>query len=732
MKSRWRRRIFIIWNGIQAVLSGIYYRETLEALLQSAYLGDGGYAGLVAADGCILAGSNTGLNGKDLFEGLEARQIIGDTSLEEARADMKAGRAGLLSYEGAVAASLVMYRPLSQNSWYLVQNLPSSVLNDMESAVSKSAVSLAIGLTVSFAALFAGIYLWLRMRHSDLYVENQRVKAIVDASYSLIFEFDQSGEAVAWYGDAGKVFDIENGALTEYIHPEDLTLFTEQMKELKEGKLGERELRIRTREGIYHWCGSRLIAMRNPGGKLIRILGIIRDIDDHKQKELSLADERDLFAEAIHMLGDTYYKILVLNLETGRYRFIREEYAEAPEIRKARQEYSSCDSYSFWYDGMAESMIHPDYLDAFEKKLSLDSIRKSVADNTDRHSVIYKRRGPVEGEYKWAQTEWIPCEGGEEVILYVKDITDERIAEENHRRELERAFEEVKRANRVKTEFLEHISHDLRTPMNAIMGMNEMTYRAAQEKDFDKISYYTGRVRLTAEYLTLLLADLVDVSHMQKLGLELVCERFDMGILLIACREFFQYVSKEKHVSFRTEGCLSGMYVGDYRRLKQLVFNLIENAVKFNKPGGSVLLRVRTEAETDCRDRFFFEIKDTGIGMDEEQLGKLFQPFDRGEHIVSETFAGTGLGLFIAKIIVDAMGGEIQVILTDIMMPEMDGYALAERIRELSRKDSGTVRIVALTASSVTVTEEKVLACGINEILDKPFDVKKFNQLIRG
>ena len=224
----------------------------------------------------------------------------------------------------------------------------------------------------------------------------------------------------------------------------------------------------------------------------------------------------------------------------------------------------------------------------------------------------------------------------------------------------------------------------------------------------------------------------MDVSHMQKLGLELVCERFDMGILLIACREFFQYVSKEKHVSFRTEGCLSGIYVGDYRRLKQLVFNLIENAVKFNKPEGSVLMRVRTEAETDCRDRFFFEIKDTGIGMDEEQLGKLFQPFDRGEHIVSETFAGTGLGLFIAKNIIDAMGGEIQVILTDIMMPEMDGYALAERIRELSRKDSGTVRIVALTASSVTVTEEKVLACGINEILDKPFDVKKFNQLIRG
>lgn len=68
----------------------------------------------------------------------------------------------------------------------------------------------------------------------------------------------------------------------------------------------------------------------------------------------------------------------------------------------------------------------------------------------------------------------------------------------------------------------------------------------------------------------------------------------------------------------------------------------------------------------------------------------------------------------------------------ETMIPEMDGYALAERIRELSRKDSGTVRIVALTASSVTVTEEKVLACGINEILDKPFDVKKFNQLIRG
>ena len=75
---------------------------------------------------------------------------------------------------------------------------------------------------------------------------------------------------------------------------------------------------------------------------------------------------------------------------------------------------------------------------------------------------------------------------------------------------------------------------------------------------------------------------------------------------------------------------------------------------------------------------------------------------------------------------------DIQLAILDIMMPEMDGYALAERIRELSRKDSGTVRIVALTASSVTVTEEKVLACGINEILDKPFDVKKFNQLIRG
>ena len=682
-----------------------------------------------------------------------------------------------------------------------------AVFGNVESADNQLAVHLSMGLGAGFIALFAAMYLWIRKRYGDIYVENQRFHAIMSVSQSLVFEHYEKNHAIKWYGDAQKAFEEhkEGILLKEIMHPEDYGRFRKQMQELRDGNEYEAELRLKGRNGEYLWCNCRLVAVRTISGKIISIIGIIRNIDDQKKKELALMSEKELLSEAIKMLGDTYFKIIMIDLETGKIKYVK-----ADEGRLMKE-----DDYDYWHMETVEKFVHPDFREGFFQVFSLETLRKVMNTEHPRQTLVYRRRDPGDSKYRWAQAEYILCENRQEVMVYVKDVTDERIAQEKHRQELEKALEKAREASHIKTEFLEYVSHDLRTPMNAVNGMNQLAMRAIDEGDTAKAKEYMERVHSSAEYLMTLIADILDMSHFQRDELVLDSRAFLWESVVEECRDYFEYIIKDRSVSFEIENHVCGKFVGDFMRLRQILFNLIENAVKFNKPDGKVLLKITSKSINADMEQIHIVLADTGIGMSRQQLERLFEPFSRGKRIASEVNSGTGIGLAIVKHIADAMKGEIHVdstlnigttvelwlplqkvdeqdamlsennkaaeemtvlvvddieinreiaatlledegysilmaengrealelfeksaegsidvVLTDISMPEMDGYSLAKAIRSLERSDADSTYIIALSAYGYGESKDQVEQSGMNAFINKPFDVERFNEIV--
>ena len=682
-----------------------------------------------------------------------------------------------------------------------------AVFGNAESTDNQLAVYLSIGLGTGFIVLFIAMYLWIQERYGDIYVENQRFHAIISVSNSLIFEHDEKKHTIKWYGnEKGAFHENKDGMeLQEIMHPDDYGSFVRQMQELRDGNEYEVEVRLRSRGGEYLWCKCRLVAIRRLSGRMISIIGIFSNIDNQKKKELALMGEKELLSEAIKMLGDTYFKIIMIDLETGKIKYVK-----ADDDRVLKE-----DDYDYWHRETMEKFVHPDFREGFYQVFSLETLRKVMNTEHPRQTLVYRRREPDDSKYRWAQAEYILCENGQEVMVYVKDVTDERIAEEKHRQELEKALEQAREASQIKTEFLEYVSHDLRTPMNAVNGMNQLAMRSIDEGDTTKAKEYMERVHSSAEYLMSLIADILDMSYLQRDELVLDSAPFLWESVVEECRNYFEYIIKDRNVAFEIENSVYGKYVGDFLRLRQLLFNLIENAVKFNRPDGTVLLKISSESAEEGIDQVYIALADTGIGMSRQQLDRLFEPFSRGKRIASEVNSGTGIGLAIVKHITDAMDGKIlvesrlnvgttvtlrlplrkvdgedtalskknktaeemtvlvvddieinreiaatlledegysvlmaengrealelfeqsaegaiDVVLTDISMPEMDGYALASRIRSLDRSDAKSTYIIALSAYGYGESRERVEQSGMNAFINKPFDVEHFNKIV--
>ena len=225
----------------------------------------------------------------------------------------------------------------------------------------------------------------------------------------------------------------------------------------------------------------------------------------------------------------------------------------------------------------------------------------------------------------------------------------------------ERLRLEVKnRTAESKNQFLAKMSHDIRTPLNAIMGLLKIAEGlvAGQPKVEDNL----GKVRQSAEYLLSILNDILDMSKIESGKMKIDSAPFSLTKMLSAIEAMNMTQAENKNLDFQVEmlGDPSPYYVGDQLRLNQVLMNLLSNAIKFTPEGGRVRLHVTAEP-CETVDSLVFVVEDTGVGMSEEYLQNLFQPFEQESASVALNYAGSGLGLSIVKNLVDLMGGEIHV-----------------------------------------------------------------------
>jgi len=218
--------------------------------------------------------------------------------------------------------------------------------------------------------------------------------------------------------------------------------------------------------------------------------------------------------------------------------------------------------------------------------------------------------------------------------------------------QLEMALEEAQEANKAKSAFLSNMSHEIRTPMNAIIGIGELLLR---EKLNERQKAYVNDITVSSKALLEIVNDILDFSKIESGKLELNPVDYDFSDLLDNIESMFIHITHRKGLEFRLELAddLPDILFGDDLRLRQVLTNILGNAVKFTEKG-HVSLRVSAS-----KDTLRFEIADTGIGIHKEDLPKLFKAFEQVDKSINRNVVGTGLGLVISKSFIELMGGAI-------------------------------------------------------------------------
>ncbi len=234
--------------------------------------------------------------------------------------------------------------------------------------------------------------------------------------------------------------------------------------------------------------------------------------------------------------------------------------------------------------------------------------------------------------------------------------------EQKHHKEMSDALVLAEQANRAKTVFLSNMSHDIRTPMNAIIGFTALAKEHIDDKE--KVDIYLEKITRSSNHLLALINDVLDMSRIESGRLSLVEKPEDLFDILSTLKSIVQIDADLKQLDFEVDvsGITNEHVYCDRLRLNQLLLNLVSNAIKFTQRGGKVTMTVtQTGQPTSESIRCVFIVKDNGIGMSAEFIEKLFEPFSREKNSTMSGIQGTGLGMSITKNIIDMMGGEIDV-----------------------------------------------------------------------
>ena len=225
---------------------------------------------------------------------------------------------------------------------------------------------------------------------------------------------------------------------------------------------------------------------------------------------------------------------------------------------------------------------------------------------------------------------------------------------------LEKAKTFAEQANLSKTRFLANMSHDIRTPMNAIIGLSELMQHYLEEPEILKT--YISKLQSSSHYLLDLINDILDLSKIENGSVELRMEPMDIGTQIEQVITIIrpQIDKKKQNLSVQCDCKEFGTVSGDPVRFRQILMNLLSNAVKYTPEGGRIEFVIHKTERTEKTEKYEFVIKDTGIGMSSEFIDHIFDPFVRAESDVKE-IQGTGLGMAITKSLIDAMEGTIQV-----------------------------------------------------------------------
>ena len=370
-------------------------------------------------------------------------------------------------------------------------------------------------------------------------------------------------------------------------------------------------------------------------------------------RDMRIGERIERTNETVRVLGNSYYALYRVDYGADTYEMIKgSDYV--------RERIPPSGPYGDLLRTAGE-VIEPDAYRDFLESFSSENIRKLVSRRVRNFGGDFLRR--FGNEMRWVSVRILFDESlaPEEVVLCFQEVEEEKQRELRQRRLLEDALEIARKNEVSKQSFFSNMSHDMRTPLNAIIGLSDLA--AGHVEDPEKEREYLKKINFSSRQLLGLINDILDMSRMEQGKLVLNSKEFDLKQCMEECVGSFRFQAEAARKTLTLQmDVRDAQVMGDPFRIGQVMNNLLSNAVKFTREGDSIRVTVtQMEAAPGQLCKYRLVIADTGIGMSREYLPHLFEPYSREMRFGERQAVGTGLGMPITQSIVTQMNGEIHV-----------------------------------------------------------------------
>lgn len=447
--------------------------------------------------------------------------------------------------------------------------------------------------------------------------------------------------------------DFYSGKLpfANLIHPHDLPRISKEVIEYSTNQnisTFEQTYRLKNAQGEYRWISDFTMIIRNEHNTITHYHGYIVDITERKEAEEALFKERQRLNNLIEALPDAIF----LKDGQGRWQIVNTagltlfHLQDQPWQNKTDLELAD---------------MFPDAREVYQACLQSDELVWHLKTQTHVEEVVQTNDGKTL-YFDVIKKPIFDHEGNRQGLVIIgRDITERKQSEIA----LREALKKADAANQAKSDFLANMSHEIRTPMNAIIGMTNLmldTYLDDTQRD------YLNILKASSETLLVIINDILDLSKIEAGKLELENQSFSLRRCIEESLDLIAPAAAQKllNVSYFMQPNTPQILIGDITRLRQILVNLLTNAIKFTHEGEVKLTIGATQIEQDKhlvhkKYDICFKVEDTGIGIPQEGLSRLFKSFSQVDTSTTRKYGGTGLGLTISKKLVEMMGGHIYV-----------------------------------------------------------------------
>ncbi len=363
--------------------------------------------------------------------------------------------------------------------------------------------------------------------------------------------------------------------------------------------------------------------------------------------------------EILGALNNIFYAIYRVEFQSGIVRPVRlqqDMYSNIADIDKDL-------SYEEFLEIVIKKYFHPSDYRKYLKEMTIEHFEEIMDGGENRFGGEYRRK--VKGGYKWVSCSifmWKQDNGKDGAILAFQDINKQKQQEEKQKDALWEAYVLAKNANYAKSDFLSRMSHDIRTPLNAIIGMT--TLLRSNADNAEKVKEYVEKVEVSGKLLLELVNEVLDMGKIESGKLELnrvpfKISEFCKGIQTVISPSI---ESKKQQFDIFCKEIKHDHVIGDTSRLQQVFINILSNAGKYTPEGGKIAVTIEEkDIFLSGYQRYEIQFEDNGIGMEESFVNKIFEPFSRADDSRISQISGTGLGMAITQSIVQVMNGSIEV-----------------------------------------------------------------------